>query len=274
MKKISPNDLCPCMSGKKYKFCCRDNYLLKDLEEQGYIYYNENYILSKIMVSSTMFRNFYEAERNKIKKEILWLLYPKLTSLMSYGHCNTEDKPYLIFSKFAPILIDNEIDTAHELQHLICCEKGYKTVTFKEGYDYIDKKLYNVISDMVNDPIVNGEIKKYGYDLLSYYKRADEIQKSTIGIHNISRLPYPEKVFIITLYVKKTLDMRNIYPGISDEEIDFNQWIISNYPQLASASKQILKIADEIGYDTPDKTETIFKKVINLFGLSDELKIE
>lgn len=98
---------------------------------------------------------------------------------------------------------------------------------------YYLTSLGKLIADIVNDPIVNNQIKKYDFDLLSYYKKADKIQRNYINSSTLYG-----QVFIISSYVKKTLDMSNIKQKIKDKEIKYNQWLIRMYPQLIPISKK------------------------------------
>lgn len=269
MIKIGRNDLCSCKSGKKFKNCCLERKYLEDLEKQNLIYYDENYMVSELMKESKSFYNFYSTERNKIHRELLWFRKTdNLGANMSYGSIPIANNPYAIAGKTSPVSIEYAIDTAHELQHLICCEEGFKIIAFKEGCNRISEKLCKIISDMLNDPIVNSRIVKYGFNLVSYHKRADEIQMRTIGTNS------REITLITTLYVKKTLDMRILYPLIKPNDIEFNKWIEKYYSNLVPTSKQILRIVEEIGYDDPQKTEVILNKVIDLLGLSDVLTVK
>ena len=276
MKNARRNDQCSCMSGKKYKNCCLKRItMLNKLEKEGACYYNEDYFFKNLIKKDGLFNNFYIKERDNIKKELMCFKKNNLGSKMSYGHINDEmdNHIYYIIAESSPLDINFEIHAAHELQHLICCEEGFKAVVFKTGFGKGNNKLCKVISDMINDPIVNSRIMKYGFNLNEYYKMADEIQMGTIGIHPLADIPYEQLIFITTLYVKKTLDLRNIYRNISDEEVEFNKWISKNYSGVVKAAKQILSLIEQIGYDTPQKTEKIFAKTIDLLGLNEILTV-
>ncbi|AGK95848.1 YecA family protein [Clostridium pasteurianum] len=276
MNRVSRNDLCPCMSGKKYKNCCLGKDFLEELEKQNLKYYDEEYILSKVKRESQYFNIFYENERQKIKRELLWL---KKTidsgANMSYGTLPfIEGNPYCIAVKNVPILLEESFEAAHELQRIICLEEGFKTVKFKEGVEgNYSSLLCRVINDMIYDPIIDNRLIKYGFNLNDHYKKDDEIQIKTIGIQPIESLSPDHVVFITTLYVKKTLELRNIYPNINDEEVEFNKWINKNYNGLVPFSKTILKFVEEVGYDTPEKIETIFDNMINALKLEEVLAI-
>lgn len=264
------------MSGKKYKNCCLGKDFLEELEKQNLKYYDEEYMLSKVKRESQYFNIFYENERQKIKRELLWL---KKTinsgENMSYGTLPfIGGNPHCIAVKNAPIPLEEAFGAAHELQRIICLEEGFKIVKSKEGAAGNYSSLCRVINDMIYDPIIDNRLIKYGFNLDDHYKKDDEIQIKTIGIQPIESISPEQVVFINTLYVKKTLELRNIYPNINDEEVEFNKWINKNYEGLVPFSKTILKFVDEVGYDTPEKVETIFDNMINALKLEEVLTVD
>ncbi|WP_010235138.1 YecA family protein [Clostridium arbusti] len=277
MNKINRNDPCPCMSGKKYKNCCIGKDFLEELEKENLKYYDEEYILSEIKKESQAFNIFYENERQNIKRELLWLKKTINSGAnMSYGTLPfIDNNPYCIAVKNAPILLEESFEAAHELQRIICLEESFKIVKFKEdAIGHYSSILCRVINDMIYDSMIDNRLIKYGFNLNDHYEKDDEIQIKTIGVQPIESLSPEQVVFITTLYVKKTLDLRNIYPNIKDEEVEFNKWIIKNYSGLVPFSKTILKFVEEVGYDTPAKVETIFNNMINALKLEEVLTID
>ncbi|MFT8315936.1 MAG: SEC-C metal-binding domain-containing protein [Clostridium sp.] len=277
LNKISRNDPCPCMSGKKYKNCCMGRNFLEELEKQNLKYYDEEYMLSKIKSESQYFNIFYENERQKIKRKLLCLKKTINSGAnMSYGTLPFIDgNPHCIAVKNVPISLEEAFGAAHELQRIICLEEGFKIVKFKEGITgNYSSLLCRVINDMIYDPIIDNRLIKYGFNLDDNYKKDDEIQIKTIGIQPIESLSPEQVVFINTLYVKKTLELRNIYPNINDEEVEFNKWINKNYGGLIPFSKTILKFVEEVGYDTPEKVEIIFDNMINALKLEELLTVD
>jgi len=276
MKEINKNESCPCKSGKQYKDCCFKKAYLNIFKDEGLEYYDEKFMIKYIMANDKNFKRFFRENRNTIDLELLWFKSDNLCSSMSYGVpiIKNYGQVAIIGNKnYAPIEIEKSLEVAHELQHIICCQEGYKFVRFKEGCGTETSTYPKAISDMINDPIVNNRIMKYNFNLYDYYKKADNIQMRSIGIYPIEKVLHENLIFITTLYVKKTLDLRNIYPDIKDEDVEFNKWIKKYYPEVIPISKQILKLVEVIGYNTPEKTESIFGKVISLLGLDDVLII-
>ncbi|AJA46705.1 SEC-C motif domain-containing protein [Clostridium pasteurianum DSM 525 = ATCC 6013] len=277
MSKIGRNDPCPCMSGKKYKSCCMDKNYIEELEKQNLKYYDENYILSKIKRESQCFNIFYENERQKIKRGLFWL--KKIINSganMSYGTLPfVEGEPYCLAVKDVPILLKEDFQAAREIKRIISFEEGFKIVKFKEEAAGNYRKVpVKAINDMIYDPMIDSHLIKYGFDLNKYYKREDEDHKESIVIQPIESLRPHQVVFITTLYVKKTLQYRNIYPDISDEEIEFNKWIKENFEGLVPFSKTILKFVEEVGCSTTEKVESIFHNMIKSLKLEEALTVD
>lgn len=277
MSKIGRNDPCSCMSGKKYKNCCMNKVYIEELEKQNLKYYHEEYILSRIKERSQPFRLFYENERQKIKRELFWLKKVIDSGAnMSYGTLSfIEGEPYCIAVKSAPILTEEDFEAAREIQRIICFEQGFKIAKFKQEAPGNYRRVpIRSINDMIYDPMVESHLIKYGFDLAEYYKKQDENHKITIIIQPIEELRPDQVVFITSLYVKKTLQYRNIYPNISDEDISFNKWIKENFEGLVPFSKTILKFVEDTGCKTPDQVEIIFNNIIKSLKLDEALTID
>lgn len=263
MDKVGRNAPCLCMSGKKYKSCCDKTGFWNLAKENGMTYYDEDFALKELLSTDKRFQKLYSDERDKIRKPVLFFQSNHLQSEASFG--NIGEDSYGIITKHPQIPIKDSIHIAHEIEHLVLCSEGHKIVKTNEVIG-----IAKNINDMIYDPILNKRLISYGYNLESYLNLSDDIQIGNIGdnTNNSGQL-----FLTLTLYVKRILDYRNLYPNIKEEEITFNQWVHKNYPQLVPHSKSLLKIVEENGVGNPSETEVTLLKIIDYLELGEQYKV-
>jgi hypothetical protein len=264
---VGRNDPCPCMSGKKFEHCCAKTNLLETFYRLGYEYYNERYTLSDILEENSTFKRFYEGERKKISKPTVFIKGRNIGSAMSFG--NIEGEFYLILSENSIIPKADTIHVAHEIMHLVLCSEGYKVVNNKQ--DTKSNSYNHYINDMIHEPVFNKRLLSYGFDIKGYLNLSDERQMKSIT--NNSRNPH-DLFLLKTLYVKRTLDYRNLNSNIEPNEIPFNIWISKHYSNLIPECESLLNLVDENGFDTPMKCEIVLNKIVEKFNMQTKLKVE
>lgn len=270
--KIGRNDKCPCMSGKKYKNCCEKDLLVKDLKERGIIKFDEKYFFKDVM-DDIMFKNYYEANRLKIDNEIITGIIQNHGASMSYGTypiTSNENKWFIVNNTVSPVQKFKSLEAAHELQHIINHYNGYPSVSFKKEYLGNNNLACKNISDMLNDPMVNGEIMKYGFDMKSYFEKADRIQIPAIETF----IGHEKNTFVITLCVKRYLDYKNIDPNIRIEDISFIKYCKEKYISLEVFWLQIISWIRQIGYKTKESADLILNKTIELLGYQQYMELK
>lgn len=273
MSSISRNNPCTCMSGKKYKKCCLGNNLVQELKEQGINYYDEKYFFREVNKNES-FRKYYENNRNKVKDFIITGFIKDLGASMSYGTYTyeTEEKEYwfILNNNNSQVEEFKSLDAAHEIQHIINHHNGYPTVKFKDQYLGNNNIICKNISDMLNDPMVNMEISKYGFDMKSYFDRADSIQIPIIDSFN----GHEKNTFIITLCAKRYLDYKNINPNIDIKDIEFIRHCKDKYSSLEQYWLQIISWINQIGYENPECAYDILEKTIDILGYEEYLEVK
>ncbi|WP_368263394.1 YecA family protein [Clostridium disporicum] len=271
-KEIGRNDKCPCMSGKKYKNCCKDNSLIQELKEQGISYYDEKYFFQNLNENES-FKKYYECNRSKVNEFIITGVVENLGASMSYGtYPYKPDKElwFILNNKESQVEKFKSLDAAHEIQHIINHYNGYPSVGFKEQYLGNPNMPCRNISDMLNDPMVNREILKYGFDMRSYFDRADIIQIPIIETFS----GHEKNTFIITICVKRYLDYKNINPTIDINDIAFINHCKSKYNSLEKYWLQIISWINQVGYENRDSAAIIFEKTIELLGYKEYIELK
>lgn len=134
MKKIMPNDKCPCMSGKKYKFCCfkRQEFLEEIKAITGGDYIDTNYILSDVTKNSILLKDYLDKVHPLINMSIVFAVNKNLDANMrSMG---SDDKTTgIIVIREVPIKQKDYFDLAHEFGHLLTVKNGYPIVRITKG---------------------------------------------------------------------------------------------------------------------------------------------
>jgi hypothetical protein len=268
MNSVGRNMPCPCMSGETYENCCEKSGNLIFFKEQHLDYFDENYAFKDLFTHDDKFRSFYLQRRELINKPVFYVKNNFRKSRASFG--TVGNIGYFITTKYSQVPISESIHIAHEIEHLVLLSSGFKVVGYKSP-EHNQGRIHNFFNDMIYDPKVNKELINFGFDLESYLELADEIQIGTIG----DKSNNPDDLLLaMTLYVKRTLDHRNLNPQIKPEEIKFNKWIEKNYPQLIRTSKHILNIIERNGTDSPQETQKTLVRIIGYLNLNHLLEIK
>jgi hypothetical protein len=268
--KVGRNDLCPCGSGKKYKKCCLgkpETPLQRPLQT-----FSEEDVVNTLLASSKEFTRFYSEERRKIALPIQWTRDESLPRGTD-GSCtrNTSGggtKQEIRLRRIPPDLGDASM-VAHELEHLVLDSKGFRGTRAHEArYEILSGSL----NSMVNDPLVYSSLQTYGFDIYDDYKKLLTQNRS-----QLSRIPSPppnrlNRLLWILNYVRHIL-IWEVVSGVSDKGLDeFKLWFDERYPDVAGEGQKLLAPVRDIGYDTPEKQNTLFTKIIQEYGLGEFIK--
>jgi len=276
---VGRNDLCPCMSGKKYKHCCssRENMI----KEIGLPVFSEDYALQMLLQDSDKFINFYKNERPKISTKINWAFDERLNSRMkSIGLENPDTKEieYVVIIKQVPIQFAHAFDTAHELQHLILNQEGFPSLCYinntnNTSINWISgmKDLACRISNSITDPLVNARLVKYDFDLWDNYDRVAKAQMPYLqSIKNI----FPNepsqmegRAFIASAFIQAVLDWEAASRVSPNANNNYIKNLRSMFPVTTKETEDILALIKTHGYASPDQASIIFYNIIQKFGL-------
>lgn len=272
MKHISGNQNCPCMSGKKYKDCCMpiQDFLSYFEENYGWKYYCERYVLNNIYQNSVAFRLFYDNERQKIQKQIIWFVDTKLNSNMRSGCLEGEaikDSIPIIRIKKVPIELIDCFDAAHEIQHLIYGEVGMPLIQFKNAYNSKENEyLGTVLANTVADPLVNCSLIKYPFNYREYYQKALNIQIPIIERMPKNDISKADRLFLICLYIEKMLDWRLLD---SNEKNSFEISFSNRFPNLCKKGNELIEWIDRNKYGTIQEVFNVYNKIIQYLKVDD-----
>lgn len=262
------NSPCPCMSGLKYKKCCylRES-ILKHIPCQTY---HESYALQNLVLNSPEFKSFYESERPKIRRNIIWAHDPELGSNIRATYL-PKPKEHLLAFMTLPITVDDAFDTAHELQHFICSEEGYPSVS-NSALMQTSSNLAPALSSSLNDPIANKRLVSFGFDLWAQYDKACISEKSYIERKDEPVAP-TEKLYYTAFYISKALNWDVCCLYSPRESNEFLEWYDTKYPNFSKEAKESLALVKKIGYETPEEATAVFTELITQFELDKSLKV-
>ncbi|HWQ89565.1 MAG TPA: SEC-C domain-containing protein [Desulfitobacteriaceae bacterium] len=264
------NEPCPCMSGLKYKKCCyKRELILKKIPCQTYY---EGYILQDLLEHSPQFKSFYEAERSKISRNIIWAYDPELVSNVRATYLPKINEN-LIACKNLPLSSEDAFDTAHELQHFICNEEGYPSVKLSELLaGQTNSNLAIALSSSLNDPIVNKRLLPFAFDLWSQYDKDCASEKTYMEKIDEPQAP-TEKLYYTAYYIAKALLWDVCCLTSVRNSNDFLEWYDSHFPNFSPEARETLSWIKKLGYETPEKAEAVYTKLITQFELDKSLKI-
>ena len=263
---------CSCMSGKKFKNCCKQIADVIEILPGKKI--DEQYILQDLLKESKIFKHFYMQERKKIKQDLHWCvdsahIASKMRSLAILDEEKDTSCAYIILTQKAPISINDVFDAAHEIEHLVCYNQGYCAIEalVPDAID-ISCKFANIL----NDPIVNTKLAKYGFDLWAYYDECCSAQKISFG--SCRESDPKDRIELICLYLQKALDWE-VACGISPRaDNHFLEWMAREFPDATLTAKSILGLIRMSGYETPEKSEKVFNIIIQRLGLGKVLSVK
>jgi hypothetical protein len=263
------NRPCPCMSGLKYKKCCylRES-ILKHIPCQTYV---ESYALQDLLVNSPEFKAFYDSERPKIRRNIIWANDPELGSNIRATYL-PKPQEHLIAFRTLPITVDDAFDTAHELQHFICSEEGYPSVSNSAILMQTSSNLAQALSCSLNDPAANKRLLPFGFDLWAEYDKASSREKNYFKSSAEPSAP-TEKLYHTAFYISKALNWEVCCLSSPRDNNEFLEWYDTEHPDFSKEARESLALVKKIGYETPEKATAAFTELIARSELEKSLKV-
>jgi len=269
MDEFSIGDLCPCGSGKKIIDCCGRGEFGKFII--GSPQYDETILLKDIIENSPEFKNFYLKERHKIKKYIVWRGVVNKKELKpgidGNNKINLESGLSLIILKNFPPKIRDAIIIAHEMEHIILYFEKFPSVPSYSGYDRIPSTLGSMIEDLV----VDEKLSEYGFNVIdSYLKEFNESKKALLSVKTPKN---PEDVIVFTFNYAGHLLAFNRFFDKSYTKPKIFSFFDARFPSIALDGKNLTKIIEENGYETPGKVEELYNIIITKYGLNGKIQI-
>jgi len=168
-------NLCSCMSGKKYEECCkhRTDFIsfIKDNFHADYI--DAGYIINGLSRDSNLMMKYVRHTFSTITIPIVWAVNPDLSANMRTFAI--ESNFNIVIIKKAPIESKDIFDAAHELGHVKLGCAGYPGIRSKENGE-IFIMLASVTNNVVQDPIINATLSLFGFDLGAYLQKGNKLQ--------------------------------------------------------------------------------------------------
>lgn len=270
MTKIGRNDYCPCRSGKKYKNCCinqvdRDKFLKDTLNAQ---YIDFNYMIGELMSSSQLLYEYLCDNLRWIRKPIMWLHNPDLKGNMR--SLQLGDDTYAILLKEIPVNKNDYFDLAHEIGHLVLSESGYPSCSIigndsKKGY------LASVLNNVILDPIINRQLKQYGFDFRAHIEKSIKIQVPVVkSYQEEEKLHKYDRHFLKCLLIQKILDW-----NLLDDDIEnpFEEIYKQKYPTIYNEALEIIQYIKSLEWNTPQIASEILNKIIKDNDMTDTIQI-
>jgi hypothetical protein len=259
------------MSGLKYKKCClKRESILKKIPCQTY---SESYVLQNLLDKSPQFKSFYEAERAKITRNIIWAYDPDLGSNVRATFLQGIQENLIVFHSL-PLKAEDALDIAHEMTHFICNEEGYPSVSLtKVGIVQESANVATALTSSFSDPIVTKRLLPFGFDLWAQYDQASAREKAFF-----EKTEEPAKVldslYYTAYYISKALQWDACCLSSPREANDYLLWYDSHYPRFTSDARKTLAWIKDQGYETPDQAEAALDKLLTQFEQEKAFEIK
>ena len=136
--------------------------MIKHLDVRWRIY-PEAYVVGELLKSSKEFRAFYQERRKRIVEELHWAHDPALPAGIDYRHSSTASgrgTAHYIRLRRIPALVEDACKVAHELEHAVLAAEGFPATGSRPP-----ENLSSALNSMLADPIANGRLRTYGFDL-------------------------------------------------------------------------------------------------------------
>lgn len=258
MKKIMPNDKCPCMSGKKYKFCCfkRQEFLKEIKAITGGDYIDTNYILSNATKNLPLLKTYLNKIFPLINMSVIFAVNKDLDANMRSIGSNDKTVGIIVIRE-APIKQKDYFDLAHEFGHLLTVKNGYPMVQTAKG---VPTAIGTVFTNTIMDPIINRVLYSFGFDFISYLEKGFSIQipmlKSYPEEQNLDLL---QRYFIKCLIIEKELEWDIINENILENK--FKTVYHDKYPLAYKEALEFVSYVKEKGIDSPEKVRSLLIKL-------------
>lgn len=269
MKKIMPNDKCPCMSGKKYKFCCsnRKEFLEELKRNTGGDYVDTAYVLSDITGKSEIMRKYLDDIFPAVNMRIIFAVNQNLNANMRSMGIQGENIGIIIV-KNIPVNEEDYFDLAHEFGHLLTAKKRYPMT----HVSLADVSMGTSLTNTIMDPMINKMLYNYGFDFIKYLKKGFMIQVPIfLNYPEESRLDLFQKHFIKCLIIEKELEWDIIDESILENE--FKKVYKDKYPSLYQEAIDFIGYAKEKGMDTPEDVKEELIKLRSDNGMEQYIEI-
>ena len=258
MKKIMPNDRCPCMSGKKYKHCCSRNKELLDFIKQntGGDYIDSSYVLNDVISHSSQMETYLKEILPKIDMNIMFSVNTRLNANMRSGGILDANIGIIIVKK-VPIHEKDYFDLAHEFGHLLLYKKGYP------GFECKDKNLSgldSVVGNTIMDPMINKMLYKYGFDFIEYLKKGFAIQIPIFRNYpEEDKLDIFNRHFLKCLIIEKELEWEIIDESLLENKFKLLYQV--KYPTLYQEAIDFIDYVKKMGIE-PEHVRKAFEKLL------------
>jgi hypothetical protein len=227
--------------------------------------------LKRVLEMSPEFQGYYRAERSKIPFPIVWVRDERMPRGINFRVSRIDkgsERIYYVRLRTVPVSVGHAMNVAHELNHFIMRAEGFPTLGAPAGTGL--ETLASSISSMIQDPMVNGRLVPYGFDL-----RADHEEEVEDSIRQMTTLPVPntklDRLHWVVNMAGKVLDAE--LAGVAPDEDRFEAFVRSKFPHLVAQRDSLLRTVRRIGYATPMEQQRLFTEIMRRYKLPPAIHI-
>lgn len=273
MTRIGRNDPCICGSGLKYKRCCLENDPNEPplrgprLQEQK--------VLSILLEQSPVFQQFYDIERKKLTKPLVWIDGRNLSSDTKAAATYIENGTLWIQVRWCPVPADEYQIVMHEMMHCVLWTEGYPLLVGQlDQPGFAD--LIARVNTTLHDPLVEQRLAAYGVDPWIDYEQVQRRTLETLtewAIEESDLLPL--HLFCGVIYAELVLDHRVAASSRKDIPPNLVAGRIAQLsPRMQQYGEAVLEIIDTYGFETSEKVGQLLEVLHNRYQLEDAIRVK
>ena len=149
-------------------------------------------------------------------------------------------------------------------------ESGYPSCSIigndpKKGY------LASVLNNVILDPIINRQLKQYGFDFRAHIEKSIKIQVPVVkSYQEEEKLHKYDRHFLKCLLIQKILDW-----NLLDDDIEnpFEEIYKQKYPTIYNEALEIIQYIKSLEWNTPQIASEILNKIIKDNDMTDTIQI-
>jgi hypothetical protein len=230
--------------------------------------FEEEFAVKFLLSTSNEFKNYYSKKRQKIPVEITWLKGSSINVGISAEVLWDNDENMYIRLPDIPVLPKNAFSVAHELEHaVIRYTEGRASAYPADPSNSLHKLLAYYLSSSIEDPIVDAELQRYGFDLESVYIDRIVNYKHQLQLIGQDLNPF----FLILNQVAFTLQ----WDIISNNRLNcknvgdwsnFMSWFEEKYSDLFYESTELVELIRTIGYQSVTHRTRVLEMITKRYG--------
>jgi hypothetical protein len=184
---------------------------------------------------------------------------------------------FVVLEQIPPSLKDDYM-IAHEIMHDIIFNEGFPGIAPRKPNPFSPEeysnriKVASALSSMIHDMLCDSRLKAYGFSFDELYKT--KVKAIIANKHNINynTMDGFEKLFYTYQHCLTILQGTLMVDNCTDELELYAKYYNDIFPEITQEGNYILEVINDIGYNTPNKLNSLFQKIVERHNLEDSMQ--